>query len=417
MAGWALAVAAAILAVPVVLLGLAVVLAIIGLLLTLVGLSGAATAVTSGYARWIETLFSPTALPTVIPRLALFAGLVALGALAVGSARRRAARSGSVGGPDRESAVARVQGPISPTTVANRCSARAVEPDSRRRADSAPSRSELATTVPRAARREPRSAGIPRAARYGPRHRRAPRPGVRAASAALPPALLRACLGCGGRAAGGSIARGACDCGPDRRGEPATRGIRSRRRSARPRARRLDGALALPLASDPHLLTFAPEGPWRGETHRVCDRPGSLLRLLEEVARGGRGAGDPRDGVVAPASSAHELSASRGDLRGRAGEQLAAFEVGDAARRARAVHRPLRRPVRHPSGAQSARAARFRRRLRRAVRSHAHAGRAARPRLRGCLPPVHRAGRRRERREDRDSPTTELELADRRLAG
>ena len=78
VAGWALAVAAAILAIPLVLLALAVVLAIIGLLLTLVGLSGAATAVTSGYAHWIETLFSPTALPTVIPRLALFAGLVSL---------------------------------------------------------------------------------------------------------------------------------------------------------------------------------------------------------------------------------------------------------------------------------------------------------------------------------------------------
>ena len=56
----------------------------------------------------------------------------------------------------------------------------------------------------------------------------------------------------------------------------------------------MDAALALPLAADPHLMTFAPEGPWRGETHRVCDRPGGLAA----AARGGRGrrrrAGDPR---------------------------------------------------------------------------------------------------------------------------
>ena len=101
-----------VLAIPLVLLALAVVLAIIGLLLTLVGLSGAATAVTSGYAHWIETLFSPTALPTVIPRLALFAGLVALG-LSRWERSEASARGGSVAGPDRESPAARFGGPIS----------------------------------------------------------------------------------------------------------------------------------------------------------------------------------------------------------------------------------------------------------------------------------------------------------------
>ena len=38
---------------------------------------------------------------------------------------------------------------------------------------------------------------------------------------------------------------------------------------------------------DPHLMTFAPDSFWRGETHRLCDRPGSLERLLEEVAEAG----------------------------------------------------------------------------------------------------------------------------------
>ena len=36
-----------------------------------------------------------------------------------------------------------------------------------------------------------------------------------------------------------------------------------------------------------------PEGPWRGETHRLCDRPGGLCRLLEECGRRRR-TGDPR---------------------------------------------------------------------------------------------------------------------------
>ena len=87
----------------------------------------------------------------------------------------------------------------------------------------------------------------------------------------------------------------------------------------------MDAALAIPLASDPHLLSFSPEGPWRGETHRLGDRPGSLQRLIEEVAA----AGAEQVILVSaspPPAQAHELSGSRGDLRGRAAEQLAAFE-------------------------------------------------------------------------------------------
>ena len=46
-------------------------------------------------------------------------------------------------------------------------------------------------------------------------------------------------------------------------------------------------ALSLPVATDPWLLTFAPSSGWRGETHRVCDRPDALGHLLDEVARAG----------------------------------------------------------------------------------------------------------------------------------
>jgi hypothetical protein len=82
----------------------------------------------------------------------------------------------------------------------------------------------------------------------------------------------------------------------------------------------------LPVATEPHLVTFASEGPWRGETHRLCDRPGALTRVFEELASAGAEqvivlAATPR--VARP----HELSAGRGDVRGHAGEQLAAFET------------------------------------------------------------------------------------------
>ena len=144
VAGWALAAAAAILAVPLVLLGLAVVLAIVGLLLTLVGLSGAATTVTSGYARWIEALFSPTALPTVIPRLALFALLVARRCSRGRRAREASARAVAAAVPtgNRRS---RAAGSSLSDDRREPVRGGAVEPDSRRRADSDPAAaSELA---------------------------------------------------------------------------------------------------------------------------------------------------------------------------------------------------------------------------------------------------------------------------------
>jgi hypothetical protein len=90
----------------------------------------------------------------------------------------------------------------------------------------------------------------------------------------------------------------------------------------------LAASLVVPIATEPHLVTFAPEGPWRGETHRVCDRPGALARLLEEVAAAGA-----EQVILLTASAvggrAHELSAGRADLRGRGGELVAAFESAD----------------------------------------------------------------------------------------
>jgi hypothetical protein len=70
---------------------------------------------------------------------------------------------------------------------------------------------------------------------------------------------------------------------------------------------------------DPYPITFAPDGYWRGETHRSCDRPGAIHRLLEEVAAAGA-----RQVIVvsavAPVDAPHRLRAPRLDLRGQYGE-------------------------------------------------------------------------------------------------
>lgn len=81
-----------------------------------------------------------------------------------------------------------------------------------------------------------------------------------------------------------------------------------------------------PLVSDPYLLTFASDGFWRGETHRVCDRPGALQRLLEEVASAG-----VRQVVIvsgiAPSAAPHRLRAACLDVRGQFGEFQTAAEA------------------------------------------------------------------------------------------
>jgi patatin-like phospholipase len=85
-------------------------------------------------------------------------------------------------------------------------------------------------------------------------------------------------------------------------------------------------ALTPPLVSDPHLLTFASDSFWRGETHRMCDRPGALQRLLEEVAAAGARQVVIVSGI-APAAAPHRLRAARVDLRGRYGDFQAAAEA------------------------------------------------------------------------------------------
>ena len=88
----------------------------------------------------------------------------------------------------------------------------------------------------------------------------------------------------------------------------------------------LASSLSLPLITEPHFVSHAPESAWRGETHRVSDRLTSTSRLLDEVAR----AGAEQVILVSSFPSApgpHTLAVDRYDVRGRAGQYLLSSET------------------------------------------------------------------------------------------
>ena len=85
-------------------------------------------------------------------------------------------------------------------------------------------------------------------------------------------------------------------------------------------------ALTPAVGFEPWLVTFAPESHWRGETHRLVDRPGTVHRLLEEVAA----AGVSQIVVVsacAAESDPHRLRAAPLAPRQRLGEFIVAAEA------------------------------------------------------------------------------------------
>jgi Patatin-like phospholipase len=82
--------------------------------------------------------------------------------------------------------------------------------------------------------------------------------------------------------------------------------------------------LTPPVGCDAHLMTFASDTFWRGETHRMCDRPGAVSRLLEELA----GVGVSQAVIVSAVATPppHRLSVPRLEIQYRVGEFLAAAE-------------------------------------------------------------------------------------------
>jgi hypothetical protein len=303
-AGWALVVALAVLAVPVALLCLAVLVALMGMVLTLVGLGGFGSTVTIGFNRWVEALFAPPVLPTVVPRLVLFAvvsAVVALAADAVAAATRVRTRRRT-----RRGWLWRLAGaPLTASALLSR------------------TRLELWNLIRGAA---PLKAPTPAelAARYVELlGENLGQPGFREllilvhdmdASRDVVFAMLDPA----------HSPRFFSRLGSDSEG----RRFEAFNLSGADRQHAMDSlaaALAVPVATAPPLVAFSPEGPWRGETHRLCDRPGALARLLEEVSAAGAEQVVLLTASPAP-TKAHEMSSGRADLRGRAGEQLAAFE-------------------------------------------------------------------------------------------
>ena len=115
----------------------------------------------------------------------------------------------------------------------------------------------------------------------------------------------------------------------------------------------LRASLSIAGITEPALVRFAPDAYWRGEAHRLIDRPGSLARLLEEAAAAGA-----EQLILVSASpeppGPHELARPRIDPMGRLSEHAASMEaaaVRDAVQhtqhRFRAVYviRPLHNPI------------------------------------------------------------------------
>ncbi len=116
----------------------------------------------------------------------------------------------------------------------------------------------------------------------------------------------------------------------------------------------LAAALTLPGVCEARLLRFAPDSYWRGETHRMTDRPAGIGRLLEEAAA----AGAEQVLIISAAADppgAHELRPHRLDGLGRVGEQIASAEAAALSDAVRHLHhrfqglyliRPSHNPIR-----------------------------------------------------------------------
>ena len=112
------------------------------------------------------------------------------------------------------------------------------------------------------------------------------------------------------------------------------------------------GSLAIPLMTEPHKMTFAADTYWRGETHRVCDRPAGLIRLIDELID----LGVQQILLVAATpepAGPHALAAPRIDGRGRLGEYILSSEAAifrDATTTTGGVRIYTIRPVHNPIG-------------------------------------------------------------------
>jgi patatin-like phospholipase len=304
-AGWALLVAAGLLALPLAFFALGVITALIAVVLSLVGLSTASSAITGTYSHALDAMFAPAALPTLIPRLIVLALIVAVGALA-GATLAAMWRSPRRRRVSNRTIWRLVGAPLSTEVLVDRTVA------------------ELWNLIRGAA-----SIAAPPRQDLGRRYvellsENLGQPGFRELLLVAHDVDARADV------VFGLLADAYRQRVFGRRGD-AGRPLETVDLAGAGRMHMMDAlaaCLAIPAGTNPHLVAYAAEGPWQGETHRVCDRPGSLVRLIEEAAL----AGAEQIVIVSaapPAARPHELSAGRVDPRGGAAEQLAAFESAD----------------------------------------------------------------------------------------
>ena len=88
----------------------------------------------------------------------------------------------------------------------------------------------------------------------------------------------------------------------------------------------MQAALRLPIATSPVLVEFPADSYWRGERHRLCDRPELVSRLLDELA----GVGVEQVILVSPAAwsaAPHGMRPRPASLRDRVGEIVRSVET------------------------------------------------------------------------------------------
>ena len=305
----------------------------IDFVLKMVGVSGAA-GWSAAYLRLAQAAFAPTALPTWLPRLVLLV-LGAAGLVAAVDARCAGRARGTPRGPSWWRVL---PAPLSPSRRSTHCWR--VMWDLVRGADAAASSRRRASSARRYAEMLAENLG---------------QPGFRELLIAVARRRRRTAIcvfALVGEARRRDLVRRPTHARRRRRGAP--------RCSIWPAWRAITwptpwpAALTVPLATDWHDVHFAADGYWRGETHRLCDRPASLMRLLDELVD----LGVEQIILVSAAPESpgpHALAAPRLDGRGRLGEYLQSSEaaaVRDALDRRRAGVRASSRirPAHNPIG-------------------------------------------------------------------
>jgi hypothetical protein len=332
VAGFGLLGTIAILISPLLLLVAAAVIYAAATLAALVSLPAAAESLVATYARTIEVLFDPPMLPTILPRLLVLAILLIVGVLAVSAVHAmRAERSRR-----RVTGVfwwRLLSSPLDATEPGAMCL-------------------DTLWRLVRGASSEPR----PDPTEVGRRYVEVladnfGQPGFHEVLVAVHDVdarrdLVGAVLAAPGRAA-------FLEPGPDEhRHDGDLVDLTGPQRDTL--ASFLAGSFRLPLATEPARLEFPAESYWRGERHRVCDRPELAVRLVNELARLGI------DQLIlvspaAPPGAPHTLRTRPIDVRGRVGELVRAIEtaaLADAAAVARSLMRNVFviRPAHNPIG-------------------------------------------------------------------